>query len=162
MDAKPSSDEQPLPGDIEACHRLIASLQSRTEEQAVALELKDKLVQEQAHSVLELKTVNDRLTEKNVELNLKVEKLLQQLFGRKSERRTDGEGQLFLDPGEEATPEVVSALEEAIRDASRWLPMGKRRRMASPGVLAKTTASSPSTCPAANELSICPKTAAKA
>lgn len=126
MDSKPSSNEQPLPGDIEACHRLIASLQSRTEHQAVvmqkqaaALELKDKLVQEQAHSVLELKTVNDKLTEKNVELNLKVEKLLQQLFGRKSERRTDGAGQLFLDLGLEATPEVVSALEEAIREAEQ-------------------------------------------
>ena len=126
MDAKPSSNEQPLPGDIEACHRLIARLQSRTEQQAaamqkqaVALELKNKLVQEQAHSVLELKTVNDKLTEKNVELNLKVEKLLQQLFGRKSERRTDGAGQLFLDLGLEATPEVVSALEEAIREAEQ-------------------------------------------
>ena len=126
MDSKPSLNEQPLPGDIEACHRLIASLQSRTEQQAVAmqkqaaaLELKDKLVQEQAHSVLELKTVNDKLTEKNVELNLKVEKLLQQLFGRKSERRTDGAGQLFLDLGLEATPEVVNALEEAIREAEQ-------------------------------------------
>ena len=63
MDAKPSSNEQPLPGDIEACHRQLARLQSRTEQQAaamqkqaVALELKNKLVQEQAHSVLELKT----------------------------------------------------------------------------------------------------------
>ena len=59
MDANPSPNEQPLPDDIEACHRLIASLQSRTEqqtvamqEQAAALELKEKLVQEQAHSVL--------------------------------------------------------------------------------------------------------------
>lgn len=119
MDAKPSSNKQPLPGDIEACHRLIASLQSRTEQQAAALELNEKLVQEQAHSVLELKTVNDKLTEKNVELNLKVEKLLQQLFGRKSERRTDGEGQLFLDLGLEATTEVVNALEEAIREAEQ-------------------------------------------
>ena len=141
MDANPSPNEQPLPDDIEACHRLIASLQSRTEqqtvamqEQAAALELKEKLVQEQAHSVLELKTINDKLTEKNVELNLKVEKLLQQLFGRKSERRTDGEGQLFLDLGLEATPEVVSALEEAIREAEQLVAdaeeqkNGKRRR----------------------------------
>ena len=69
MDANPSPNEHPLPDDIEACHRLIASLQSRTEqqtvamqEQAAALELKEKLVQEQAHSVLELKTINDKLT----------------------------------------------------------------------------------------------------
>jgi len=75
MDAKPSSNQQPLPDDVEACHRLIASLQSRNEAQAAALELKDKLVAEQAHSVLQLKGVNDQLTEKNVELNLKVDKL---------------------------------------------------------------------------------------
>ena len=65
MDANSSSEKQPLPGDIEACHRLIASLQSRNEQHAAALELKDKLVQEQAHSVLELKSDNDKLTEKN-------------------------------------------------------------------------------------------------
>ncbi|MEM1228305.1 MAG: transposase [Planctomycetota bacterium] len=101
-----------LPGDIEACHRLI-------QKQAAALELKDQLVEQQAHSVLELKSDNEKLEEKNVELTLRVEKLLQQLFGRKSERRTDGDGQLFLDLGEEATPEVVSALEEAVREAQQ-------------------------------------------
>ncbi len=56
---------------------------------------------------------------KVTELNLKIELLLKQLYGRKSERRLDGVGQLLLDLGEEATPEVVSALEEAIRDAER-------------------------------------------
>ena len=66
-------------------------------EQATALELKDKLVAEQAHSLLELKGHNDKLDEKVVELNLRIEKLLQQLFGRKSERRLDGAGQLLLD-----------------------------------------------------------------
>ena len=139
MDANSSSEKQPLPGDIEACHRLIASLQSRTEQQTVAmqkqaaaLELKDKLVQEQAHSVLELKSDNDKLTEKNVELNLKVEKLLQQLFGRKSERRTDGEGQLFLDLGLEATPEVVSALEEAIREAEQVVADADEKKKGKP------------------------------
>ncbi len=118
MDAKKPSVEQ-LPDGLEACHRLIATLKLQVEEQTVALELKDKLVTEQAHSVLELKAVKDKLDEKVTELQLKVEKLLQQLFGRKSERRVDGEGQLFLDLGEEATPEVVSALEEAIREAEQ-------------------------------------------
>lgn len=111
MDANQLPRRQ-LPDDIEACHRLIA-------EQELALQLKDKLVQEQAHSVLELQSHNDKLQEQNSELQLKVEKLLQQLFGRKSERRLDGAGQLMLDLGEEATPEVVSALEEAIREAQQ-------------------------------------------
>ena len=104
MDAKQLTDDQ-LPDDVEALHRLVASLQSQ--------------VEQQAHSVLELKSRNDKLESKNVDLQLRVDKLLQQLFGRRSERRTDGEGQLFLDLGEEATPEVVSALEEAVREAEQ-------------------------------------------
>jgi len=104
MDAKQFKNSQ-LPNDLEACHRLIATLQSQ--------------VQQQAHSVLQLKADNDKLEEKNTDLALKVDKLLQQLFGRKSERRVDGEGQLYLDLGEEASPEVVSALEEAVREAEQ-------------------------------------------
>ncbi|MCP4891272.1 MAG: transposase [Planctomycetaceae bacterium] len=94
-----------LPEDVESLRRLVATLQLQ--------------VEEQAHAVLELKSHKDRLEEKNVELTLRVEKLLQQLFGRKSERRADGDGQLFLDLGDEATPEVVSALEEAVREAEQ-------------------------------------------
>lgn len=110
---------EPLPNDLEACHQLIAKLQSQVGVQATELSLKDKLIEEQAHSVLELKAESDKLEEKNIELNLKLEKLLKQLYGRKSERRVDGEGQLFLDLGEEPTPEVVSALEDAIREAQQ-------------------------------------------
>ncbi|MCM2374581.1 IS66 family transposase [Aporhodopirellula aestuarii] len=94
-----------MPDDMEALRRMVASLQSQ--------------VEEQAHSVLELKNHNDKLEQKNIDLQLKVDKLLQQLFGRRSERRVDGDGQLFLDLGEVATPEVVSALEEAVREAEQ-------------------------------------------
>jgi len=117
-------DAKQLPDDLSACHQLIAKLQSQVarkqqtiDSQATELAIKDKQVEEQAHSVLALKGDNDRLDEQVVELQLKIEKLLHQLYGRKSERRVDGAGQLLLDLGEEATPEVVSALEEAIRDA---------------------------------------------
>jgi len=120
MDTKPSSD------DLQAAREIIASLQLRVEEQAAALEqnaikisIQDKLIEEQAHSVLEVKAHHDKLQQENVELNLKIEKLLDQLYGRKSERRVDCEGQLFLQLGEEPTPEVLSALEEAIRDAQQ-------------------------------------------
>lgn len=125
---------KPLPTDIDDCHRLIATLQSQVEvdreaneqhtrklqQHAVALEFKDKLVEQQAHSVLQLKADNDKLDIKISDLTLRVEKLLQQLFGRKSERRIgDDPSQLRLDLGEEASPEVVSALEEAIREAEQ-------------------------------------------
>lgn len=119
-------DSKLLPNEIDACHQLIARLQSQVAEQvtanqqqAIELSLKDKLIEEQAHSVLELKADHDKLDEKVTELNLTIEKLLKQLYGRKSERRIDGEGQLFLNLGEEPTPEVISALEEAIRDAHK-------------------------------------------
>ena len=119
-------DSKLLPNEIDACHQLIARLQSQVAEQvtanqqqAIELSLKDKLIEEQAHSVLELKADHDKLDEKVTELSLTIEKLLKQLYGRKSERRIDGEGQLFLNLGEEPTPEVISALEEAIRDAHK-------------------------------------------
>lgn len=146
----------PLPDDLEACHRLIAQLKSQVvtrenelqqqtlelqqqatalqqhatalQQQTTELQLKDKLVEQQAHSVLELKQHNDQLQEQNSALELKVEKLLQQLFGRKSERRVDGPGQLMLDLGEEATPEVVSALEEAIREAEQVVAGAEQRK----------------------------------
>ena len=112
-------DVKPLPNDLEACHRLIANLQSEVDSHVTEVAFKDKLIEEQAHSVLELKGDKDRLDEQVTELNLTIEKLLNQLYGRKSERRIDGVGQLLLDLGEEPTPEVVSALEEAIRDAEQ-------------------------------------------
>lgn len=126
-------DTQALPTDINDAHALIIQLQGEVQsnlqtiqqnqqtlaEQSAALEIKDILVAEQAHSLLELKDHNDKLDEKVTELNLRIEKLLQQLYGRKSERRVDGAGQLLLDLGEEASPEVVSALEEAIREAEQ-------------------------------------------
>jgi transposase len=121
----------PLPNDIEACHLLIAKLQSQVKRQAVEaqekqitlqetqikLSLKECLIEEQAHSVLQVEAEYDKLQEQNTELHLKLEKLLKLLYGRKSERRIDGDGQLFLNLGEEPSPEVVSALEEAIREA---------------------------------------------
>lgn len=131
-------DNNSLPAEIQAAHAMIAALQSQVDAQANTLSLKDKLVaqqaaelqhqttelslkqnlvEEQAHSVLELKAVSDKLGEKVSELNLTIEKLLKQLYGRKSERRIDGVGQLLLELGEPVTPEVVSALDEAIREA---------------------------------------------
>ncbi len=117
-------DEKQLPNDLKTAQAMIAALRLQVDDcdrtiqqQATELSLKDNLIEEQAHSVLELKANADKLDEKVTELNLMIEKLLKQLYGRKSERRLDGEGQLFLNFGEEPTPEVISALEEAIREA---------------------------------------------
>lgn len=128
-------DAKGLPTELDDCHRLIATLQRQVDQQASELQskqtqlaLKEKLVEEQAHSVLELKESKDRLDEKVTELNLKIEKLLNQLYGRKSERRIEGAGQLLLDLGEEATPEVASALEDAIREAEQVVEDAEQER----------------------------------
>ena len=81
---------------------------------------------------MELKADADNLDQKVVELNLTIEKLLQQLYGRKSERRVDGEGHLFLNFGAEPTPEVVSALEEAIREAQEIVDDARRTKEKTP------------------------------
>ncbi len=120
--------EQKLPTDTEALHLMIAKLQSQVDEQAIELSLKNNLVEEQAHSVLQLKEISDQLDKKVAELNLTIEKLLNQLYSRRSERRIDGAGQLLLDLGEEATPEVVSALEEAIREAEEIVEEAENAR----------------------------------
>ena len=106
----------------------IGKQESTIEKQTSDLSLQNNVVQEQAHSVLELESDNDRLQKQNAELELKVEKLLRQLFGRRSERRVDGEGQLYLDLGDEATPEVVNALEEAIREAEQTVDEAAREK----------------------------------
>jgi len=65
MDETQITDNQ-LPSDVKTLRRLVASLQSQ--------------VEQQAHSVIELKNHNDKLESKNVDLQLRVDKLLQQLF----------------------------------------------------------------------------------
>ena len=133
------TDAQVFPEDLQAARALIATLQAKAKTQATLLEsktnelsIKDKQLQEQAHSVLEIQADRAKLQEKNVDLALRVEKLLQQLFGRKSERRVDSPGQLFLDIGEEATPEVVSALEDAIHEAQQTVADAEVQRKRKP------------------------------
>lgn len=139
------NDAQVLPEDLQAARALIAALQAEAKIQAALLEsktnelsIKDKQIQEQAHSVLEIQADRVKLQEKNVDLELRVEKLLQQLFGRKSERRVDSPGQLFLDIGEEASPEVVSALEDAIHEARQTVADADAQRKRKPKRLRKS------------------------
>lgn len=122
----PIMDMEALRNDPETALALIQQQAAALNKQDAALErqrtelaIKDKQLAEQAHGVLAVQAEHDKLKEKNAELQLQVDKLLRQLFGRKSERRTDGDGQLYLDLGEEPTPEVISALEEAIREAEQ-------------------------------------------
>jgi transposase len=137
-------DSKPLPNDTEALQQLVARLQSQLEQrnselaqQTVELSLRDKLVEQQAHSIIALKTASDSLDKQVIELELKLEKLLKQLYGRKSERSFHNASQLLLDLGEDATPEVVDALEEAIREAEHIVADAeqkqKQRRARRPG-----------------------------
>ena len=131
-------DIEALRNDPHAALALLEEQANALEEKDKQLSLKDKQLEEQAHSVLQVKAEHDKLKEKNTELELRVDKLLQQLFGRKSERRTDGEGQLYLDLGEEATPEVVNALEEAIREAEEVVDQAEAKENGEPKPPRKT------------------------
>jgi len=132
-------DINALRNDPQAALALIEQLQTRSEEQTAALEnknaelaLKQKQLEQQAHSVLQIQADRDKLQEKNDELQFQVDKLIKQLFGRKSERRTDGDGQLYLNLGEEASPEVISALEEAVREAEEVVTEAEAKRKSKP------------------------------
>ena len=156
-------DDMRLPNDLDTARAIIAALRSQVERQAVELSVKDHLIEEQAHSVLELKADADKLDERVVELNLIIEKLLKQLYGRQSERRLDGEGQLFLNFGEAPTPEVVSAWKK--RSARHGKSSTTRKKIENRAVAEgpnEATASSPSTCRATKRSSICLKSGAKA
>lgn len=112
-------DMNQLPTDMDALRQLFARQQAQLEKQASELTLKDKLLEQQSHSILELKANSDKLDQQVIELELKLEKLLKQLYGRKSERSFHNASQLLLDLGEDATVEVVDALEEALREAEQ-------------------------------------------
>lgn len=125
-------DMDALRNDPEAAIAFIEQQAAALEKKDNELALKDRQLAEQAHGVLAVKAEHDKLQQQNAELQLRVEKLLHQLYGRKSERRTDSEGQLYLDLGEEPTTEVISALEEAIVEAEAIIDQADAKKKNKP------------------------------
>lgn len=106
------NDGSSLPTDLEQCHRLIEQLQQQ-------LQSREAFVHEQSQTVVELDEVRTKLSQQNEELKATVQKLLGQLYGRRSERFVDPD-QLHLGFDQD-DPEVIEALEEAVREAEEAL-----------------------------------------
>jgi transposase len=104
-DAPPAGQLPPLPDDLPACHALLF---------------------EQARVIAEQQESRLKLSQEVEELKLSLAKLMQQLYGRRSERVVDDPGQKQLDFGDEAA--VQDALADAAAEAEEIVEEFVRRK----------------------------------
>lgn len=130
------NDGSSWPLELAACHRLIEQLTSQLEatsaerEQLTArLQAQAALVEEQSRTVVGLDESRQQLSQENEELKLTVRKLLERLYGRRSERFLADPAQILLDFGEDAGA-AAAALAEAVWEAERTLDEVASRRKA--------------------------------
>jgi transposase len=105
-------DAPPLPQDLDACQALLRE--------------KEALLAEQARALVELQAKRERLAQENESLALTLQKLLAQLYGRRSERRIDDPAQQKLDFGDE--PAVQDGLADAAAEAEQIVQQYTVRR----------------------------------
>jgi hypothetical protein len=79
-------DGSSLPAELAASHRLIEQLSSRLEAQDAQLQSREALAQEKSRTLVDLDASHQKLIQENEELKLTVRKLLERLYGRRSER----------------------------------------------------------------------------
>lgn len=101
----PVPDVPPLPEDLSACHALLL---------------------EQARVIVEQQQSRVSLSQENDELKLQLAKLMQQLYGRRSERVVDDPNQKRIDFGDEAA--VRDALADAAAEAEEIVEEIVRRK----------------------------------
>lgn len=94
-----------MPQDLDACHALLA---------------------EQARALVELQAKRERLSQENESLALTLQKLLAQLYGRRSERQIDDPAQQKLDFGAEQS--VQDGLADAAAEAEQIVQQYTVRR----------------------------------
>jgi hypothetical protein len=87
------------------------------------------LAQEQSRTVIDLETSHQQLSQENQELKLTVQKLLERLYGRRSERFVADPHQIQLDFGDNAQL-VAEALAEAVLEAERTIEEVEAKRKA--------------------------------
>jgi len=97
-------DGSSLPQELDACHQLIQQLSSereqlasQLEQRARDLESREAFVHEQSRTVVDLAESREKLSQENEELKLTVRKLMDRLYGRRSERFIIDPDQLLLD-----------------------------------------------------------------
>ena len=107
------SDGSSLPQELDACHRLIEQLSSQLERQARELQSRDTFVEEQSRTVVDLEASHQQLSDENEGLKLAIRKLLDRLYGRRSERFISDPNQILIDFGDDAAA-AAEALAEAV------------------------------------------------
>ncbi len=130
------NDGSSWPAELDACHRLIEQLSSRLQaqdaqlhEQAHELESRQAFAQEQSRTVVDLEASHQQLSHENEELKLTIRKLLERLYGRRSERFVADPSQIQLDFGDDAAA-AVEALAEAVWEAERTIEEVQTKRRA--------------------------------
>lgn len=115
-----TSDTTPFPEDLRACHTLITEL-------SASLRSQDALVGEQSRAMDDLQGAREQLSQENAELKLTIDRLMERLYGRRSERVVDA-NQLNLDFGND--PGAAEALADAAEEAERIVEDYTARRKA--------------------------------
>jgi transposase len=123
------NDGSSLPAELDACHRLIEQLTSQFHQQAYELESRTALAQEQSRTVVDLAASQHQLSQENQELKLTIRKLMERLYGRRSERFVADPHQIQLDFGDDAAA-AAEALAEAVLEAERTIEEVQNKRRA--------------------------------
>jgi len=128
------NDGSSWPQELDACHRLIEQLSAECEQLSAEREqLTARLVaqeafgEEQSRTVVDLEDSRQSLSRENDELKLTVRKLMDRLYGRRSERFVVDPNQLSLDFGDD-TQSATEALAEAVWEAERTIEDVESRR----------------------------------
>jgi transposase len=143
-------DGSSLPAELDACHRLIRELSSEREQlfsqreqlssrleaqdaqlhqQAHELQSRDTFAQEQSRTVVDLAASHQQLSQENEELKLTIKKLMERLYGRRSERFVADPNQIPLDFGDDAHL-AAEALAEAVLEAEQTIEEVETKRKA--------------------------------
>jgi transposase len=130
------NDGSSWPHDVDACHRLIEQLSARLlvqdqtlQQQTRELQAREAFVAEQSRTVVDLEDARQQLAQENDELKLTLRKLMDRLYGRRSERFIPDPDQLSLDFGDD-TAAAAEALAEAVWEAERTIEDVESQRRA--------------------------------
>ena len=124
------NDGSSWPQDLDACHRLIEQLSAEREQLSARLQTQDVFAAEQSCTVVDLEDSRQQLSQENEELKLTVRKLMDRLYGRRSERFIVDPDQLPLDFGDAEDAAAVEAFAEAVLEAERTLEEVESQRKA--------------------------------
>lgn len=131
-----------LPQDLAGCQRLIAEqarliadLQNSREsapldELTAQLRDREALLEEQARMILDLQRSREQLQQSNDTLQLTLDKLLRQIYGRRGERFIEDPTQQKLDFGDD--PQTEDTFRDALAEAQQVLDNIETRRQAKP------------------------------